>query len=174
MILTSHAIVGAAVARLFPKYPLVGFFAAVASHIALDAIPHWEYPLRSRLTDPQEAQNFRKRKLSYNIRAIAIDLASVGFDLICGAGLAVLFFAHDWHSFFITMIGAIGGVLPDPLEVLYLMTKSKLLVPLETIHRSLHSKITWVKKHPWFAIPAQAAIVAAIVLFSNYLSSLHI
>ena len=47
MILASHAIIGAAVGRLFPLSPFYGFLAGLLSHYAMDAIPHWEYTLPS-------------------------------------------------------------------------------------------------------------------------------
>lgn len=47
MILSTHAIVGAAIATLFPDHPALAFISGVASHFAIDAIPHWDYRLRS-------------------------------------------------------------------------------------------------------------------------------
>jgi hypothetical protein len=42
MILSTHAI-----ASLFPSHPTLAVVAGFASHFAFDAIPHWDYPLRS-------------------------------------------------------------------------------------------------------------------------------
>jgi hypothetical protein len=47
MILSTHAIVGGALASLFPSHPVVIIAAGFASHFAIDAIPHWDYKLRS-------------------------------------------------------------------------------------------------------------------------------
>jgi hypothetical protein len=46
MILSTHAIVGGAIASLFPSHPLLVVAAGFVSHFAIDAIPHWDYPLR--------------------------------------------------------------------------------------------------------------------------------
>ena len=47
MTLATHAIVGAAAARLFSFHPAAAFLAAFASHFLIDAIPHWDYHLKS-------------------------------------------------------------------------------------------------------------------------------
>jgi hypothetical protein len=47
MILSTHAIVGGAVASLLPSHPMPVAALGFASHFAIDAIPHWDYPLRS-------------------------------------------------------------------------------------------------------------------------------
>src|ERR1700738_4714821 len=40
MILSTHAIVGGALANLLPSHPVVAITAGFASHFAIDAIPH--------------------------------------------------------------------------------------------------------------------------------------
>jgi hypothetical protein len=47
MILSTHAIIGGAVASLMPSHPMFAFVTGVASHFAIDAIPHVDYPLYS-------------------------------------------------------------------------------------------------------------------------------
>ncbi len=51
MTLTTHALVGASVAALFPSSPSLALGAALASHFLVDAIPHWHYQLRSAVGD---------------------------------------------------------------------------------------------------------------------------
>lgn len=46
-ILSTHAVVGAAIAALMPDHPALAFVSRIASHFAVDAIPHWDYPLRA-------------------------------------------------------------------------------------------------------------------------------
>ena len=58
MILSTHAIVGGAIASLFPSHPALVAVAGFASHFAIDAIPHWDYPLRS-ISTGQGADNRR-------------------------------------------------------------------------------------------------------------------
>src|SRR5437016_159257 len=52
LILSTHAVVGAAVATLMPDHPGLAFLSGVVSHFAIDAIPHWDYPLRSISVGP--------------------------------------------------------------------------------------------------------------------------
>jgi hypothetical protein len=48
MILTTHAVVGAALASFVPSHPATAFVLGFASHFVLDAIPHVDYPIKSR------------------------------------------------------------------------------------------------------------------------------
>ena len=48
LILATHAIVGAATASQIPNHPVIALLAGIASHFAIDAIPHWDYPLVRR------------------------------------------------------------------------------------------------------------------------------
>jgi hypothetical protein len=48
MILSTHAIVGGAIASLFPSHPILIAAAGFTSHLVIDAIPHWDYPLYLR------------------------------------------------------------------------------------------------------------------------------
>jgi hypothetical protein len=47
MILSTHAVVGGAIASLIPGHPVLAFVIGTASHFAIDAIPHVDYPLYS-------------------------------------------------------------------------------------------------------------------------------
>ena len=55
MILSTHAVVGAALASFVPSHPLAALVIGFASHFALDAIPHWDYPIKSRSVNPKIA-----------------------------------------------------------------------------------------------------------------------
>jgi hypothetical protein len=137
MILATHAIVGAAVARLFPHYPIIGFLAAFASHYVLDAIPHWNYHLRSfRSTETTHG----RPDMAWG-RDFLIDLSRIAFDGILGVGLAFLLFRpQSWHDAFITLLGIAGGVLPDVLQFLYWKLGGKPLGWLQRIHHAVHFK----------------------------------
>jgi hypothetical protein len=55
MILSTHAVVGAALASFVPSHPLAALVIGFASHFALDAIPHRDYPIKSRSVNPKIA-----------------------------------------------------------------------------------------------------------------------
>jgi len=88
MILSTHAIVGGAIASLFPSHPFLVAVAGFASHFAIDAIPHWDYPLRS-VALGKSADN---RRLKLNATLFR-DVALVGLDACTGLALALLLFA---------------------------------------------------------------------------------
>ena len=77
MTLTTHAVVGAAIATSMPNHPVIGFTLAFASHFVLDAIPHWDYKLSSQKTDNVNSLN------DYMIidRNFFIDLLKIGIDM---------------------------------------------------------------------------------------------
>ena len=47
MILSTHAVVGGTIASFVPGHPVLAFVIGAASHFAIDAIPHVDYPLYS-------------------------------------------------------------------------------------------------------------------------------
>jgi hypothetical protein len=53
MILTTHAVVGAVLASFVPSYSATAFALGFASHFILDAIPHVDYPIKSRSVNPK-------------------------------------------------------------------------------------------------------------------------
>ena len=79
--------VGGALAGLFPSHPVAAFAVGFASHFVIDAIPHWDYPLRS-ISVARGARN--QVRLT---PALARDVALIGFDAIVGLALAIGIFA---------------------------------------------------------------------------------
>ena len=83
MVLSTHAIGGAATALIFRQHPLLALLAAFMSHFLLDAIPHWHYRILSRNRD--EFSPF-KEKMSFGKNFLK-DLIRTGFDF--GIGLSI-------------------------------------------------------------------------------------
>lgn len=90
MVITPHALVGAALGRLSPSVP-VAFAAGVASHYALDAIPHDDYS--------PEGPGGRV--------ALMIDF-TLALRLLAGERAARR-----------ELAGALGGITPDLLHQVY-------------------------------------------------------
>lgn len=118
MILSTHAIAGAAVALAFRQNPPAALLAAFLSHFLLDAIPHWHYRIFSLINDG--SSRFDKKIIFLFNRGFIKDIFRAGLDF--GLGLAVsltvfnyFFSDHLWLTFF----GALAGVLPDALQVAY-------------------------------------------------------
>ena len=52
MTLTTHAIVGAAAASMFPSHPIFAVSMSLATHYVMDSIPHIDYHLHSDSINP--------------------------------------------------------------------------------------------------------------------------
>src|ERR1700757_1361340 len=112
MILSTHAIVGGAIASLLPSHPVLVSVAGFASHFAIDAIPHWDYPLRS-ISLGRKADN-RRLKIDF---LLIRDLTLIGADACFGLAIALLLFATA-STVWVIALGAVAGMLPDPLQFL--------------------------------------------------------
>ncbi len=160
MTLTTHALVGAAAAQLFPSYPYVAFVAAFASHFAIDALPHWDYTILSSEKDLRNPLNndMRLGKLFF------IDLLRIGSDALLGIVLSVIIFAYGiFHApLVIVLIGALGGIVPDPLQFVYFKTHTILLEALQRFHIWIQKGKT-LRVHPAFGIFLQVTLVLAVV-----------
>lgn len=134
MILSTHAVVGGAVASLLPSHPAAAAIAGFASHFAIDAIPHWDYPLRS-ISLGKGASN---RRLPFSTATLT-DFAIIGLDACAGLGLALWMFAME-ESFWTVAIGAFTAMLPDGLQFLHTLYPRGLLHALQRFHWWIHSK----------------------------------
>ncbi|WP_018322847.1 hypothetical protein [Bradyrhizobium sp. WSM2793] len=134
MILSTHAIVGGAIASLVPSHPAAAAIAGFASHFAIDAIPHWDYPLRS-ISLGKGANN---RGLSFS-SATLTDFAIIGIDACAGLGLALWMFATA-ASIWTIAIGAFTAMLPDALQFVHTLYPRGLLHAVQRFHWWIHSK----------------------------------
>jgi hypothetical protein len=153
MILSTHAIVGGAIASLFPSEPLLAVVASFASHFAIDAIPHWDYSLRS-ISVGKGADN---RRLKLN-RAVMVDLICIGVDACAGLALATWLLATP-TSAWVVALGAIAGMAPDPLQFAHSLHPREPLVSLQRFHGWIHSK----RKLAWrLGVSSQLAFAVAV------------
>lgn len=155
MTLTTHAVVGAAVASLMPTHPVLGMCAAFVSHFAIDAIPHWDYPIASASINPQQGGG-----LSYD-KDLLVDVVRIGADLVFGLLLAVALFATP-QLFWIVLAGACAGIVPDPLQFAYLRIRREPLVSLQRFHEWIHTK-NHLLGAKTFGIFSQLLLVALVV-----------
>ena len=116
MVLTPHALVGAAVAGAVPEHPVTGFILGFLSHFILDAIPHWDYDL----------DFFKTNSLTVK------DLFKLSLDTVLG--LAVVGFFTP-----ILIWGALGGLAPDALQYVSRKTNWRWLDPVQKFHLWIHS-----------------------------------
>src|SRR5437660_9654997 len=114
MILSTHAIVGAAIASFVPSHPTAAFILGFASHFVLDAIPHWDYPIRSAAVHPKIGG-----PITFD-RALLRDAVVIGSDGLLG------------------ILGALL-MLPDPLHTIHAHFPYEPLRTLQRFHRWIHT-----------------------------------
>ena len=141
MTLTTHAVVGAAAASLFPEHPYLAFGAGFASHFAIDALPHWDYGhyLRSMQWDPAQGMHTDMRLGKDFVR----DLAVIAGDALLGF---VLTFVAAWIlkvSPEIALVGAGAGIYPDLLQFVYYKIRKTRLEPMLHDLQTFH---VWLQK----------------------------
>lgn len=136
MILAPHALVGAAIAVIFRRHPLIAVVAAFLSHFVLDAIPHRVYKLNSIKEDSSQLLG-----ATFNPKGLVKDFLKTGVDF--GVGLAIALVISDvffpkyfWLSFF----GAAAGVLPDFLQLMYYFFPNSPLSYFQWFHKKIHMK----------------------------------
>lgn len=136
MILTNHAITGAALASLTPNQPLVGFTVGFLSHFVLDAVPHWDYYLASFKEDGDNPLN---DDVILNGDFLK-DILKIGLDGIIGLSLSYLVFVLYFKiSIVAVLCGAIGAMMPDALQFVYMKWRHEPLKSLQRLHRLVHA-----------------------------------
>jgi len=159
MILSTHAIVGGAIASLFPSHPALAVLAGFASHFAIDAIPHWDYPLQS-ISVGNGADN-RRLKIG---AALIGDLALIGLDACAGLALSLFLFATPATALIIAL-GAIAVMLPDALQFVYSVYQREPLKSLQRFHSWIHSK----RKLQWrLGVSSQAAFAVLVSVLAMH------
>lgn len=155
MTLTTHAIVGAGIAAMMPAHPVLGICAAFASHFALDAIPHWDYPIRSASVNPKIGAPMKFD------RALMLDFFSIGGDFALGILLALMFFVTP-TSWWLVAIAAFAGQLPDALQFVYSRFRHEPLVSLQRFHQWIHTRHR-LRERPMLGAVSQVLLLAVFV-----------
>lgn len=139
MTLTTHAVVGAAVASLVPAHPFVGFVGGFMSHFALDSIPHWaegKFLLRS-IDRPNEPAS---RSVRFGL-GLVHDVLMVLADSLLGFLVAALIL---WGLFsvplYIVFLGAFAGQMPDGLQFLYFIFKPHFMLSFQKFHERIQTE----------------------------------
>jgi hypothetical protein len=153
MILSTHAIVGGAIASLFPSHPLLVVAAGFASHFAIDAIPHWDYPLQAISVRPAAGS------AALNLdRRLWVDLSLIALDACAGLAFAIWLFATP-ATLGAILLGAVAAMVPDPLQVVHAVYPREPLKSLQRFHQWIHAK----RRLSWPIGASSQAIFAAAV-----------
>jgi hypothetical protein len=159
MILTSHAIVGGAIASILPSHPFVGVTLSFASHFAVDAIPHWDYPIRSDRIRPGGGST-----LAFD-RLFIRDLTVIGMDGLAGTALALMLFATH-QTFWVVLLSAWAAMLPDPLQFLHKLCPRGPLPILQRFHGWIHTSYP-LKREVFLGVSSQIVFVIVIVALAG-------
>ena len=162
MTLTTHIAIAAAVTRPIAHiHPALTFVVALASHYLSDAIPHWDYELRS----PEKDELARVKKISIHHPEFGRDFIKMSLDGTLG--LVLMWFIIGPVSFETTIwigLAAVGGCLPDFLQGVYTILDLKFLAPLHRFHHLMHTKIR-LGPYPKMGIPFQLVILFITLYF---------
>jgi len=74
MFVTNHVLSGVLIGRLFERRPISAFFVGLASHLALDAVPHWG----CALTTEADRDQFLRYAQRDGLLALAAVFGAVG------------------------------------------------------------------------------------------------
>jgi hypothetical protein len=141
-----------------PAHPLLGLALAFGSHFVLDALPHWDYPIRSSCIDP----SFGAR-MSYD-RKLFIDLSKIGGDAALGIIFSVLLFVTQKDANLILILaGAGAGMLPDALQFAYIRFPHQPLRAIQRFHEWIHTSRR-MRGRPVLGIVSQCALVVVLLI----------
>jgi hypothetical protein len=138
MTLTTHAVTGALIGAVASQNLAFAAAAAFMTHLLLDAIPHRDYQIHSTKRD---ALNPLNNDMVVRGRQFYIDLLKIGFDFWLGMIIVIVIFWTMPSSIFVgALVGAVFGVLPDPLQFVYWKFRPRFLKPIQQFHLYIHAK----------------------------------
>ena len=144
MILAPHILIGSAIMVVSPA-PFVGMPLAVASHYALDALPHSHYSI-------SPLKKFLRKETG--LKEALPTLLRVGLDGGIGIGGAVALALFFDHSAVATFWGGVAGALPDGLTILLLLLPgSSLLFQHNRFHEWIHHPVAKNTEHHYEETP---------------------
>jgi hypothetical protein len=147
--------VGAAIGTFCPSQIGLAAVLGFCSHFALDAIPHWDYPIRSGSLSPGRGLPIRFD------RALLEDMLTIGADGLLGLAAAIILFGFSWS----VLLGALGAILPDPLQLVRDRIPHEPLLTLQRFHRWIHSgkRLTLLP----FGLTSQLVLIMAVVALTR-------
>lgn len=164
MILTPHAIVGAVLANIFPSDPALGFGLAFISHYALDVLPHTDYNIDNFMNNESKTV-----KSIFTNAGSALHFLFIVIDFIIALFLCFLFFVRDERSLLLTLIGIIGGLLPDFFQFLYYKYKNQPWIFWQKIHDKFNFHIRKKEFNLFFGILFQFVLPICVLLIYFFL-----
>lgn len=161
MTLATHAVAGGFIGAIAAQNPILAGSAAFLSHFLLDAIPHWDYKLRSSKEDSNQPMN---NNISIN-RDFVIDLFKIGFDMLLGFSIILgLFYNAPLYVIISAFIGGCLAVSPDFLQFVYFKFRREPLVSLQKFHVIFMHAKTNLNNQPLIGVSAQLVLIFFIIV----------
>ena len=157
LFLSTHAVVGAAIGSLLLSHPVAAALLGFASHFPLDAIPHWDYPIRSDFVKPAVGGRLKRD------RALMLDAVTIGGDALLGLVGGALLFASP-TDICAVMLGACGAILPDPLQFVHAHFPREPLRSMQRFHRWMHTKRPMRARIAWGIVSQMVLVVMVVAL----------
>jgi hypothetical protein len=164
MTLSAHAVVGAALSSAFRLNPGASLLIGFMSHFLLDRVPHWDYELPSANIDEVNPFN---NDLPINRQAWR-DWSKIGLDVFLGLSFTFIFFLSNGQNFswLSLLAGALGGMLPDGLQLLYMKLHREPFILFYRLHVLMHSPYK-IKNTLWGPFLTLMTLLLALLL-GNY------
>ena len=160
MTLATHIVIAAALTKpIAAQHPILAALVAIASHYLSDAIPHWDYGVKSVLDN----ENLNTRRWSTNRALLRRDMRRFAIDGFSGAAIVLLVVWPTTTTQWLWIATAIiGGALPDFLQGVSLFLP--FLRPHTRFHHFMHTKIK-LGPYPLIGIPFQIVITLVAIWF---------
>jgi hypothetical protein len=176
MILATHGIVAGALGKFFPGNPLAAFLVGYASHLVLDAIPHWQYKIYSSTLNAEKKIHGKKDWDMVFGKDFIFDIARISVDFFAGLLIPFVFFniAMDNSASYLSIIaGSFGGMLPDGLQFIYAKFKHEPMITIQKIHDFAESREHLVRtpKERFWGMTWQMGLCVASLLASHLISN---
>jgi hypothetical protein len=154
MIHSTRAVVGGTTASFMPDHPVPAFVVGAASHFLIDdALPHVDYPLRSISVRRSAPSAFTLNWL------LVQDFGLLALDACLGLTIVLWLYASTGATVAV-LAGALGGMLPDPLQLLHKLYPREPLKSLQRFHVWSHTK----RKLRWpLGVASQLSFVALVI-----------
>jgi hypothetical protein len=148
---------------VLPAHPYLVIAAAFTSHFLLDAIPHWDFPLRSDSVNPKVAA-----AMKYD-RALLADMLMIGTDALLGMAVALFLLATP-GNYFLVLSAASAAILPDALQFAYIRFPREPLVSLQRFHTWMHASQS-LSGRPILGLSAQIGLVLFVLIIVKLVAS---
>lgn len=136
MTLATHAIIAGATARTIGiSNPALGLVVGTITHYLIDAIPHCDYEPRIIKKNPE---NPMEVTVDLSPGYLTLDGTVIGLDALTGTTALYLL----WNAPpLLILMTALGGILPDALQMVYGLYKKWPLTRTQRVHDFFHARL---------------------------------